>query len=88
MSVTYVSRRKRVKEPVFHCDGPHHQSKPQQIEDAIIMDHGYGSPFDGDQHHFCSISCLKDWAQEQTDPHNPELSAAGSGVLFVPSAQV
>jgi hypothetical protein len=48
----------------MHCDGPRHQGETYMQCDAVVLEHGFGSPMDGDTQHFCSLSCLKDWVRQ------------------------
>jgi hypothetical protein len=68
MSLRYVSKRRRVRIAQMHCDGPRHQSDTLMDFDSITVEHGYGSAMDGDTHHFCSITCLRDWALALKSP--------------------
>ena len=65
MSVKYKKVRRVVSEKQVHCDGPKHEGDTLMQCEAIHVSHGYGSPQDGDEQHFCSIRCLKDWARKQ-----------------------
>ena len=48
----------------FHCDGPIHPGETFMDSDTITLDHGYGSPYDGEKQHFCSLDCARDWLAE------------------------
>lgn len=65
MSIKHRKVRRVVRVDEIHCDGPKHKGDTQLQCDAITVEHGYGSPHDGDTHHFCGIGCLKDWAKAQ-----------------------
>jgi hypothetical protein len=62
------STRKRITTSIesMHCDGPNHQGETFMQCDTITVEHGYGSPFDMETHHFCSVECLQDWAKNPT----------------------
>jgi len=52
------------KVPRYHvvCDGPDKTKAHTLIGYMPVkVSHGYGSPFDGTEHHFCSIECLHAW---------------------------
>jgi hypothetical protein len=62
MSTRHIKRRRIVLERQWHCDGPKHEGETFMPCDAVTVSHGYGSILDGDEHHFCSLDCLCDWA--------------------------
>ncbi len=61
LSIQESRRRMTVTVKTIHCDGPKHDGDTQLEFDAISVEHGSGSPFDGDTHHFCGFTCMKDW---------------------------
>ncbi len=78
MSIKVEKRRKVVAIETIHCDGPQHHGDTEMECDAITVDHGYGSPLDGDKHHFCGFICLRDWVlanKENAAWDRPERSA-------------
>jgi hypothetical protein len=50
----------------YYCDGPNHKGDRRRHMEGcpFELEHGYGSPLDGDSHHFCSFPCLKDWVSK------------------------
>ena len=75
MSIKTRRVRKVVGVNEFHCDGPKHEGDTFMQCDAITVEHGYGSPHDGDTHHFCGVACLKDWAATQRVPRKKKASS-------------
>ena len=61
MTIKFAESVGIVREREFHCDGPNHKGDRYMQCDPLTLEHGYGSPFDGDTHHFCSLKCLQGW---------------------------
>lgn len=61
MSIQETRVRRTITETSMHCDGPSHEGDTFMQCDSIVLSHGYGSPFDGDVNHFCSLFCLNNW---------------------------
>lgn len=65
MSIQEKRIRRTITETSMHCDGPKHEGETFMQYDSVTLSHGYGSPFDGDVQHFCSIFCLNCWVAEK-----------------------
>ncbi len=64
MSIRETKKRRVVRIPEMHCDGPKHKGETFMQCDTITVSHGFGSPYDMDTHHFCCLACLQDWAAQ------------------------
>jgi hypothetical protein len=64
MSIKSFRKRVRTTISEMHCDGPKHQGETFMQCDTITVSHGYGSEYDMETHHFCSVKCLQDWAKK------------------------
>jgi hypothetical protein len=45
----------------YHCDGPTHVDNTLMLFETITVSHGYASPFDGSEYHFCGLDCMTAW---------------------------